>query len=111
MTLTHAHKSLWVMWLRNLLQEMGYPHLVANPTLMLGDNIQADRWAHLHDMLRGAAPLPEIPVSPYTLSRHGGSSVYRTDPEHVRRRNRELAIVPKEMSSQDEKSGAKHQGV
>ena len=24
---------------------MGYPQLVANPTLMLGDNAQADRWA------------------------------------------------------------------
>ena len=161
MTLTHAYK--WVMWLRNLLQEMGYPQLVAKPTLMLGDNAQADRWAreamvtngnrhierdfhkikeavernlieprtikgeentsdmftkavsrevtaHLHDMLRGAAPLPEIPVSPYTLSEHGGSSVYRTDPEHVRRRNKELAIAPK-MSSPDEKPDAKHQGV
>ena len=161
MTLTHAYK--WVMWLRNLLQEMGYPQLVAKPTLMLGDNAQADRWAreamvtngnrhierdfhkikeavernlieprkikgeentsdmftkavsrevtaHLHDMLRGAAPLPEIPVSPYTLSGHGGSSVYRTDPEHVRRRNKELAIAPK-MSSPDEKPDAKHQGV
>ena len=43
MTLTHAYK--WVMWLRNLLTEMGYGYLVTNPTLMLGDNAQADRWA------------------------------------------------------------------
>ena len=45
MTLTHAFK--WVMWLRNLLKEMGYGYLVTNPTLMLanGDNAQADRWA------------------------------------------------------------------
>ena len=48
-TLTHTYK--WVMWLsmRNLLQKDGlsfkYGHLVANPTLMLGDNAQADRWA------------------------------------------------------------------
>ena len=33
------------MWMRNLLNEMGYGYLVSNPTLMLGDNAQADRWA------------------------------------------------------------------
>ena len=40
----------------------------------------------------------------------GKGAVYRTDPEHVRRRNKELAIALK-MSSPDEKSDAKHQGV
>ena len=43
MTLTHSYE--WVLWLRNLVQEMGYDHLVANPTLMLGDNAQVDRCA------------------------------------------------------------------
>ena len=44
--LTHAFRQ--TKWLRNLLDEMGYGYLVEKPTVMLGDNKQADRWAREH---------------------------------------------------------------
>ena len=36
-----AHASNAVLWIRSLLDEMGFGALVSSPTLMLGDNLQA----------------------------------------------------------------------
>ena len=51
MALNHAGKM--VVWLRNLLKEMGLGHLVSKPTLMLGDNKQAGRWARTEMITNG----------------------------------------------------------
>eukprot|EP01043_Picozoa_sp_COSAG02_P092708 COSAG02_NODE_29297_length_572_cov_0.765328_1_plen_116_part_01 len=37
-------------WIRNLFEEIGLSHLVAEPTVVLGDNLQAGRWAR-EDMI------------------------------------------------------------
>ena len=51
MALNHAGKM--VVWLRNLMTEMGLGHLVSKPTLMLGDNKQAGRWARTEMITNG----------------------------------------------------------
>lgn len=43
MALNHVYKA--VKWIRNLFNEIGLGHLVSEPTVTLGDNVQAGRWA------------------------------------------------------------------
>ena len=43
MALGHAGRE--VVWLRNLLTEMGLEQYVQEPTIIEGDNLQANRWA------------------------------------------------------------------
>ena len=39
-----------VKWIRNLMTEMGLGHLFEEPSLLLGDNVTAGRWA-MEDMI------------------------------------------------------------
>ena len=48
MACNHAYKA--VKWLRSLMTEMGLGHLFDEPTLLLGDNVAAGRWA-MEDMI------------------------------------------------------------
>ena len=48
MAMNHAYKQ--VKWLRALFEELGMGDLVKAPTLLLGDNKQAGRWAR-EDMI------------------------------------------------------------
>ena len=43
MALNHVYKA--VKWIRSLFNEIGLGHLVSDPTVTLGDNVQAGRWA------------------------------------------------------------------
>ena len=43
MALNHTYKA--IKWIRNLFEEIGLGHLVTEPTIALGDNVQAGRWA------------------------------------------------------------------
>ena len=42
MAMNHAAKHM--VWMRNLLQDMGLGQYVAEPTVLLGDNKQAGKW-------------------------------------------------------------------
>ena len=48
MALNHASKQM--IWMRHLLEEMGLGHFVSEPSVMLGDNKQANKWAR-EDMI------------------------------------------------------------
>jgi hypothetical protein len=48
MALNHAYKAM--KWLRNLMTEMGLGHLFEEPSVLLGDNVAAGRWA-MEDMI------------------------------------------------------------
>ena len=51
--MTAFHCAIWCVWLRHLLTEMHYGILVAEPTVMVGDNSQATTWAHEHIITDG----------------------------------------------------------
>jgi len=51
--MTAFHCAIWCVWLRHLLIEMHYGILVAEPTVMVGDNQQATTWAHEHIITDG----------------------------------------------------------
>jgi hypothetical protein len=51
--MTAFHCAIWCVWLRHLLTEMHYVILVAQPTVMVGDNSQATPWAHEHIITDG----------------------------------------------------------
>ena len=46
--LNHVYKA--IKWIRNLFGEIGLGHLITQPTIALGDNVQAGRWAR-EDMI------------------------------------------------------------
>jgi hypothetical protein len=51
MALCHAAKQ--VVWLRYLLEDLGYGEWVREPTLLLGDNKQAGRWSRTNMITNG----------------------------------------------------------
>ena len=46
-----------VKWIRELLEEMGFPQYVREPTPLLGDNDQATRWGLEHMVTGGTKPI------------------------------------------------------
>jgi hypothetical protein len=44
MTLSHATK--WVLWIKQVIRDMGFGDWVKRPTLMIGDNRNARDWAN-----------------------------------------------------------------
>ena len=52
-----SQAAVEVKWIRELLEEMGFPQYVREPTPLLGDNDQATRWGLEHMVTGGTKPI------------------------------------------------------